>query len=143
MPDLTTVSGDMGRQWGPPVIATQRGWSMAEQTPEARRDLEIKLITRAWKDEAFARELKSNPKAVVERELSVKLPANVEVKVLEETPNTIYLVLPEKPKAPQGELSDEQLATAAGGIHVCAANSNQNLYSIRPCGWGTGTAVVP
>jgi hypothetical protein len=110
---------------------------------ENRRDLEIKLITRAWKDEAFARELRSNPKAVVEREMGMKLGDDVEIKVLEETQKTMYLVLPEKPQAPQGELSDEQLAAAAGGIHICAAGSWQNRYSIAPCGPYTGTVRVP
>jgi len=116
---------------------------MADQTQSTRRDLEIKLITRAWKDEAFARELRSNPKAVFEREVGSKLPGDVEVKVVEETEKTIYLVLPEKPQAAQGELSEEQLAAAAGGIEICAAASYQRRYSIAPCGWGTGTVHVP
>ena len=115
---------------------------MANQA-QTRRDLEIKLITRAWKDEAFAQELRSNPKAAVERELGEKLPEGVEVKVVEESANTIYMVIPEKPKGTEGELSDEQLAAAAGGIEVCAAGSWQRRYSIAPCGWGTGTIRVP
>ena len=116
---------------------------MADQTQSTRRDLEIKLITRAWKDETFARELRSNPKAVFQREVGSELPGDVEVKVVEETEKTIYLVLPEKPQAAQGELSEEQIAAAAGGIEICPAASYQRRYSIAPCGWGTGTVHVP
>ena len=115
---------------------------MAEQPGINRRDLEMQLITKAWKDDAFAQELKSNPQAVLERELGGKLPEGVEVKVVEESQNTIYLVIPEKPKAAQGELSDEQLAAAAGGTAECIGYSWRRVYSIAPCGPGTGTIHV-
>ncbi|MFN9175333.1 MAG: NHLP leader peptide family RiPP precursor, partial [Synechocystis sp.] len=64
---------------------------------KTRKDLEIHLITRAVKDEGFRQELVANPKAVVEKELGVKLPEDLEIKVLEETEDTIYMVLPCNP----------------------------------------------
>jgi len=103
-----------------------------------RRDLELKLITRAWKDEKFAQELRSNPKAVFEREIGQALPADVEVKVVEETPKTFYIVLPEKPGAAAGELSEEQLTAVAGGMNACTNASYNHAWSIPPCGPGTG-----
>jgi hypothetical protein len=36
---------------------------MAEHEQVTRRDIEARLITRAWKDEAFATELRRNPRA--------------------------------------------------------------------------------
>jgi len=116
---------------------------VADQSQGTRRDLELKLIKRAWQDEKFAQELRSNPKAVFEREVGSQLPANVNVKVVEETAETIYLVLPEKPGAGASELSEQQLNAVAGGIEICAAYSYQRRYSIAPCGWGTGTIRVP
>ena len=95
---------------------------MSEQAPRNRRDLEAQLMARAWKDDAFRQELIRNPKPVLEREMArwrpgYKLPDTVEVKVLEETPTTRYLVLPSKPQfeSTSGELSDEDLEQVAGG----------------------------
>jgi hypothetical protein len=51
-----------------------------------------------------------------------RLPENIPVKVLEETPTTLYLVLPSRSAAPQGELSDADLEAVAAGTG-CAADS--------------------
>ena len=64
---------------------------------KTRKDLEIYLITRALKDEGFRQELVANPKAVVEKELGANLPEELEIKVLEETEDTLYMVLPCNP----------------------------------------------
>ncbi len=54
---------------------------MTAQTPqknqpeETRKDFEIKLIAKAWTDEAFRQQLLSNPQAVVEQEFGEALPA--------------------------------------------------------------------
>lgn len=88
---------------------------MVEQQGMARNELEAKLVAKAWQDEAFKQEFISNSKAAIERELGQKLPENTNIRVLEETGNTIYLVLPSKPSA---ELSEEQLEAVAGGIII-------------------------
>jgi Nitrile hydratase, alpha chain len=64
---------------------------------KTRKDLEIHLITRALKNEEFKQELVANPKGAIEQELGVKLPEDLEIQVLEETENTLYLVLPCNP----------------------------------------------
>jgi hypothetical protein len=76
-----------------------------------RKDLEIHLITRALKDEEFKRELIANPKAVIESELGTKLPDELEINVLEETEDTIYMVLPCNP---YDGMSEEQLQASFG-----------------------------
>ena len=86
---------------------------MAEQAPPTRRDMEADIIARAMKDEEFARELRADPRAVIEREVG-KLPEGIEIKLVEETPDTLYLVLPSRP-SPSGELSDAELEQVAGG----------------------------
>lgn len=90
---------------------------MSEQTaqPQSRQELESKLIAKAWQDEAFKQELISNPKAVYARELGKQLPENITIRVMEETPDTIYLALPTSPQVSE-ELSDEALEAVAGGF---------------------------
>ncbi|OUL32376.1 NHLP leader peptide family RiPP precursor [Nostoc sp. 106C] len=80
-------------------------------TVKTRKDLEIHLITRALKDEGFRQELMANPKAVVEQELGSKLPEELEINVLEETEDTLYMVLPCNPY--EG-ISEEDLKASLG-----------------------------
>jgi hypothetical protein len=87
---------------------------MAEQAPPTRRDMEAEIIARAMKDEGFARELRADPRAVLEREVGGRLPEGIEIKVVEETPDTLYLVLPARP-SPDVELSEAELDRVAGG----------------------------
>lgn len=87
---------------------------MADQGASPRRDVEARIIARAWKDENFARELRRNPKAAIEQELG-KLPDGIQIEVVEESPTKLYLVLPTKPSK-TGELSDAELDKVAGGF---------------------------
>jgi Nitrile hydratase, alpha chain len=87
---------------------------MADQT--TRRDVELQLIEKAWKDDAFRQALRTDPRGAVEKALGSKLPAGLQVKVLEETGDTFYLVLPANPdRAPAAQLTDQQLDAVAGG----------------------------
>jgi len=85
---------------------------MSEQSGSRRQQAEARLIARAWQDEAFKQQLVQNPKAAIQQELGVQLPADLEVQVLEESPTRVYLRLPVN----RTELSDEQLESAAGGL---------------------------
>ena len=70
---------------------------MTEQTPKTRKDLEAEIIAKAWEDEQFRQELLSNPKEAIAKTLGAKLAENLEIRVVQETPNNLYLVLPVKP----------------------------------------------
>jgi hypothetical protein len=70
---------------------------MTEQTSKTRKDLEAEIIAKAWEDELFRQELLSNPKEAIAKTLGAKLAENLEIKVVQETPNNLYLVLPVKP----------------------------------------------
>ena len=62
-----------------------------------RQQFEARIISKAWKDEAFRKRLLADPKAVMAEELAslhekANLPDNVKVTVMEETADQIYLV---------------------------------------------------
>lgn len=78
---------------------------------KVRQQVEQSLIEKAWADEKFRSELIADPKAVIERHIGQALPQNTVIKVVEETPSTLYLRLPVNPD----NLSDEVLDLVAGG----------------------------
>lgn len=63
----------------------------------SRKDLEVQLIIRCLKDELFKQELMNNPKAVIEKEIGIKLPDELKYNLLKETETTVYIVLPGNP----------------------------------------------
>jgi Nitrile hydratase, alpha chain len=89
---------------------------MAEEAGGVRYEIERKLIERSLQDEAFRQRLLADPQAALEEELGARLPKEVEVRAVEETADTIYLVLPNASAAGEGgELSDQELEAVAGG----------------------------
>jgi hypothetical protein len=78
--------------------------------------MERRLVEKSLEDEAFRRRLIEDPKGAVEQELGTRLPEDVRVETVEESADTIYLVLPGTPMAGTegGELSDQQLEAVAG-----------------------------
>jgi len=84
-----------------------------EESATRLKAVEQALIRKSIEDESFRGRLLADPKATIEQELGRKLPEDLEVRVLEETQETVYLVLP--PKRAPGELSDAELDSVAGG----------------------------
>jgi len=70
------------------------------------------ILARAWSDPAFKEQLLRDPSIL--KAYGWQWPANVQLKVMEETDNVRYLLLPRPPT--QEELSEEQLAQVAGGL---------------------------
>lgn len=91
------------------------------------KDFEAELVMKAIKDEVFRKELIQDPKGVLQRELDkeagVKLPSELEVKVMEQPASTLVIVLP---SVPAGALTDDELNQVAGG----GANPNCNCAYI-------------
>ena len=100
------------------------------QAMNTRFEFEQKLIQQAWEDENFKQELLSNPKAVFAKESGEKLPSDLEIEAIQETPNKVYLVLPNNPDstATEGELSDEALEAVAGGVRI-------DVFGINVLNW--------
>ena len=82
-----------------------------------RQEMERRLIEKSVEDESFRQRLIEDPKGAVEQELGTRLPEEVRVVSVEETADTIYLVLPSTPMAGSEDraLSDQELESVAGG----------------------------
>jgi hypothetical protein len=77
--------------------------------------MELRLNQRSLQDDAFRQQLLEDPRAAVEEELGTRLPAEVRVVAVEETAETIFLVLPSASPLSEGEeLSDRELESVAG-----------------------------
>jgi hypothetical protein len=68
-----------------------------------RRDLEARIIAKAWRNPSYKQRLLADAKSVLQGEIStidpgVALPAGLQVYVHEEAPNAYHLVLPRNPR---------------------------------------------
>jgi hypothetical protein len=81
-----------------------------------RAEMEQGLIQKSLEDDSFRQQLLADPRATIEQELGARLPEDMRVEAVEETADTIYLVLPiSSPMVEDGELSDLELEAVAGG----------------------------
>ncbi len=85
---------------------------------EQLRAVYSKVVAKAWSDEAFKAKLMNDPHAAL-NEAGVEIPAEVTVKVAENTADTIHLVLPQAPV--EGVLSDENLEKVSAA-DICDPN---------------------
>jgi hypothetical protein len=72
-----------------------------------------KIVAHAWKDARFKEKLLKNPKEAL-KEMGMDVPANFDVRVIEEKSNTMTFILPKVPEKLQ-KLSDQELEKLAGG----------------------------
>jgi hypothetical protein len=97
-----------------------------------RAQVERSIIQRSVEDESFRRRLLEDPKGAVEQELGTQLPEEVRVEAVEESADTIYLVLPSTPVAgAEGvELADQELESVSG------AGTSGGPLGAFTCGYG-------
>lgn len=90
------------------------------------------LFAACWKDEALKGRFLSDPRPVL-AEFGIAIPADIEVKAVENTADCIHITLPAPPATGSADLSDDELGHAAGGaLWNC---SNGPLWS-----WNQGAA---
>jgi hypothetical protein len=100
----------------------------------SRAEMERRLVQRSLEDEPFRQRLLEDPKAAVEQELGTRLPEDVRVVAVEETAQTIYLVLPSSsPLGEGGEIPDRELEAVAGGWDAQTAGLTCTVQQTR-CG---------
>jgi len=75
----------------------------------------IELLARAQHDEVFRRRLLKNPKAVLSEALQIDLPEDYDIRVLAETYEQRYVLLPYLENCYDSELRDEDLELVVGG----------------------------
>jgi hypothetical protein len=92
------------------------------------------IISKCWQDAAFKQRFLTDPKAVL-AEFEIEVPAGLNVKVVENTDDTLFLTIPPKPV--RGELSDKDLEGVSGGAGGTVARPNQIL---RP---GVVSSITP
>jgi hypothetical protein len=98
----------------------------------SRAEMEGRLIERSLQDESFRQRLLDDPKGTIEQELETQLRESIEVRVVEESAETIYLVLPSaSPVGQGGELSDQELDAVAGGFSY--EDTSATVCSFPPC----------
>ena len=84
-----------------------------------QRNAMAELFAACWKDEALKARFMSDPKAVL-AEHGIDVPDNMNVNVVENSDNTVHITMPKDPTG-STELSDEELAGAAGGSQMVDA----------------------
>ena len=102
------------------------------------QEMRQRLIERSTQDEGLRQRLLEDPKGTVEQELGARLPEEVEIRAVEETPEIIYLVLPPKAAASleDSELSERDLDAIAGGYYpepVASYNDCGSTRSKKAC----------
>ena len=83
----------------------------------AKADFQREIIKMAGEDKAFCQQLLANPKQALKAAIGFDPPAGVDIKVVQESPSLMYLVLPPDASAFKAgtELGDEDLKAVAGG----------------------------
>jgi len=108
-------------------------------------EIQDHILKKAAKDHGFRQTLLANSKAAIQRELASKypgfpqLPAALEINVVEQSQNKIFVVLP--PALPESrELTNEELENVAGGDNgygvTCADAATCVLFTLTgvpPC----------
>jgi hypothetical protein len=79
-----------------------------------RGQLWDKIVEQAQKNPKYYDLLMSDPRQLMEKQLGMSIPGGVNIKVIEETPDTYYIVLPHFTRE-GAELSDADLENVAGG----------------------------
>ena len=91
------------------------------------------LFAACWKDEALKARFMTDPKAVL-AEYGMAVPDGIDVSVVENSDNTVHITMPQVP-ANADELSDKELASAAGG-NMANSVGCQGWENGPPPGWG-------
>ncbi|MGF1471336.1 MAG: NHLP leader peptide family RiPP precursor [Rubrobacteraceae bacterium] len=109
---------------------------MAEASSGGSEEIRQRLVQRTMEDEELRQRLLNNPKVTIEQEIGAHLPEGLEIRAVEETQDTVYLVLPFKPQSPSegSELSERELATVAGGWDPTAGGDTCG-DNYNTCAW--------
>jgi uncharacterized protein (DUF1330 family) len=99
---------------------------------KSRKDFESRLILKALEDEEFKKELLEDANAAIEKAGGKPVPEGIKIKVVEDDPDTVTIVLPKLPDEIEesGELSDEALKQVAGGAVTAVGVTNSTIAAV-------------
>jgi hypothetical protein len=106
-----------------------------------KRDLEVALVEKCWKDPEFKKQILADPKGMLELHIGKKLPGDLKVFVHEENAETLHFSLPPAPTNAT-ELSDEDLEKVAGGTEVIAVLSVTVAAALTVIGTVSGAVAT-
>lgn len=75
-----------------------------------------KIVAKAWEDEAFKKELLAHPTRILKEHGLADFGGKKNCKILENTSDTVYLVIPEKPKQKLSTAELEKIAAAGSNL---------------------------
>jgi hypothetical protein len=116
------------------TLPCQSEGAQMDANSTAESEFEDGVVRRALGDPAFKHRLLTQPKATLEEILHFRLPAEVTITVLEETPQTWYLVCPPLADMLADELDDRELEAVAGGASSSMNDPGGN-HAQLPCGF--------
>ena len=96
------------------------------QTSEDLMAQAQRVVAKAWADDAFKAALIADPRATLAQE-GIALPEGLTLKVLENTADTLHVILPPPPSA---ALSDEAVGAVAGAgqmVNACFGSVYINM----------------
>ncbi|MGF1471115.1 MAG: NHLP leader peptide family RiPP precursor [Rubrobacteraceae bacterium] len=99
---------------------------MNEATNGIPREALQRVVRRSLKDEEFRQRVLADPKAALEDETGTRLPEELDLRCVEGTPDTAYLVLPKLQDPTESEEPSENgIEAAVGGylLDVCCVDS--------------------
>jgi hypothetical protein len=82
---------------------------------DARTGVQQMILDRAGSDPQFRDRLINDPKQAISEEFGATLPPSLNIRVLEEQPGEVVLVLPSQQTQPGRALSEAELEAVAGG----------------------------
>ncbi|MBN2981338.1 MULTISPECIES: NHLP leader peptide family RiPP precursor [Cohnella] len=60
--------------------------------------LKVQIVKKAWEDPVFKQQLLNDPKSALKQAFGIEVPQEIELKVVEETTTSYYLVIPPNPE---------------------------------------------
>jgi len=92
----------------------------------SRKNYEEKILDKIFSDADFKKQFLKNPKTAVEEEFGISLPEKLKIKVIEEKPLEITIVIPRDSQQFAEDVKDlpseKELAAIQGGISFSAAS---------------------
>lgn len=124
--ETNRAGAELGRQRSyredPGIMKTNSSTDQQHDKP-LKTQRTAAIVAKALQDDGYRDALLTNPKRAIQQEFGKELPLGLEVRVVEESANLVYLVLPPKRSV---ELSDDDLAAVAGGFAAPAQRGNVN-----------------